>query len=100
MSIVSTCRGVAFFGPISMLLIIGIVRAASNVPPEPALRVPQTEMGITQLPNEKLDWFLDAKFGMFIHWGLYSGARAGRVGHGTRGDPAGEISSVCISRKR
>jgi len=36
-------------------------------PPEPAVRVPQTSMGITQLPNEKMDWFLDDKFGMFIH---------------------------------
>jgi len=48
-----------------------------NVPPEPAVRVPQTEMGIAQLPNDKLDWFLDAKFGMFIHWGLYSGPGQG-----------------------
>jgi alpha-L-fucosidase len=77
MSIVSTCRGVAFLGPISMLLIIGVVRAAPNAPPEPALRVPQTEMDITQLPNEKLDWLLDARFGMFIHWGLYSGPGRG-----------------------
>jgi len=46
-------------------------------PPEPAVRVPQTSMGIAQLPNEKLDWFLDAKFGMFIHWGLYSGVGRG-----------------------
>src|SRR5450759_2042032 len=48
-----------------------------TAPPEPAVRVPRTSMGITQLSNEKLDWFLDAKFGMFIHWGLYSGP-----GHG------------------
>src|SRR5438067_4967279 len=51
--------------------------AMDNVPPEPAPRVPQTEMGITQLANEKLDWLLDAKFGMFIHWGLYSGPGQG-----------------------
>jgi hypothetical protein len=60
-----------------MLLIVGVARGESNVTPEPALRVSQTEMGITQLPNEKLDWFLDAKFGMFIHWGLYSGPARG-----------------------
>ena len=23
-------------------------------------------------PNQKLDWWRDARFGMFIHWGLYS----------------------------
>ena len=42
-----------------------------------AVRIPRTEMGVAQLPNEKLDWFLDAKFGMFIHWGLYSGPGRG-----------------------
>jgi alpha-L-fucosidase len=47
------------------------------LPPEPAIRIPQTQMGIAQLPNEKLDWLLDAKFGMFIHWGLYSGPGRG-----------------------
>jgi alpha-L-fucosidase len=45
--------------------------------PMPAVRVPQTEMGITQLSNDKLNWLLDAKFGMFIHWGLYSGLGRG-----------------------
>ncbi len=44
---------------------------------QPAARVPQTSMGVTQLPNEKLDWLLDAKFGMFIHWGLYAGPGRG-----------------------
>ena len=48
-----------------------------SAPPEPAPRVPQTQMGITQLSNEKLAWLLDAKFGMFIHWGLYAGPGRG-----------------------
>jgi alpha-L-fucosidase len=48
-----------------------------DVPTRPALRIPQTQMDITQLSNEKLDWLLDAKFGMFIHWGLYSGPGRG-----------------------
>ena len=26
------------------------------------------------LKNERTEWFTDARFGMFIHWGLYSGA--------------------------
>ncbi|MES2438020.1 MAG: alpha-L-fucosidase [Verrucomicrobiota bacterium] len=42
-----------------------------------APRAPGEEMGIARLPNEKLDWLLDAKFGMFIHWGLYSGPGRG-----------------------
>jgi len=51
--------------------------AEASGPPAPAVRVPQTSQGIAQLPNEKLDWLLDAKFGMFIHWGLYSGVGRG-----------------------
>jgi alpha-L-fucosidase len=43
-----------------------------NIPPEPAPRIPQTQLGITQLSNDQLTWLLDAKFGMFIHWGLYA----------------------------
>jgi alpha-L-fucosidase len=35
-------------------------------------RVPRESVGITQLENEKMNWFLNDKFGMFIHWGVYS----------------------------
>ncbi|MDR2473811.1 MAG: alpha-L-fucosidase, partial [Tannerella sp.] len=24
--------------------------------------------------NERAQWFVDARYGMFIHWGVYSGA--------------------------
>lgn len=27
-----------------------------------------------ELTNEKAGWFTDSRFGMFIHWGVYSGA--------------------------
>jgi len=30
------------------------------------------EGGFFQLPDDEVEWFLDAKFGMFIHWGLYA----------------------------
>src|SRR5947209_13542906 len=51
--------------------------ADGAVSPQPAARIPQTQMGVAQLPNEKLQWMLDDKFGMFIHWGLYSGIARG-----------------------
>ena len=63
--------------------VVGLTLAIAQTPSmdpalsEMAMRVPRTEMGISQLPNEKLNWLLDAKFGMFIHWGLYSGAGRG-----------------------
>jgi alpha-L-fucosidase len=30
-------------------------------------------LGIKTQPDEKLKWLHDAKFGMFIHWGIYAG---------------------------
>ena len=62
-----------------IFLIVGSAMADTSqaIPDAPAERIPQTQMGIAQLPNEKLDWLLDAKFGMFIHWGLYSGPGLG-----------------------
>ncbi len=33
-----------------------------------------TLAGAQKLTNERAQWFTDARFGMFIHWGVYSGA--------------------------
>ena len=49
----------------------------TDKPPQPTERVPKTEMGVTQLSAAQMKWLLDAKFGMFIHWGLYSGPGKG-----------------------
>jgi hypothetical protein len=35
-------------------------------------RVLKQENSVAQLPNEKMEWFLNDKFGMFIHWGVYA----------------------------
>lgn len=40
-------------------------------------RSPKTDLGIQQQPNSKMEWLLDAKFGLFIHWGLYAGPAKG-----------------------
>jgi len=37
----------------------------------------KTEKGITMQPDSKMQWMQDAKLGMFIHWGLYSGPAKG-----------------------
>lgn len=42
-----------------------------------AQRIPKTDLGITQQPDSKMEWLLDAKFGIFIHWGLYAGPAKG-----------------------
>ncbi len=48
----------------------------SGIHPFPP-RVPTIDLGIKSQPNEKLDWLLDAKYGMFIHWGIYAGPASG-----------------------
>lgn len=35
-------------------------------------RILKEDNGVTQLPDDKMDWFLNDKFGMFIHWGVYA----------------------------
>lgn len=35
-------------------------------------RILKEDVGVKQLPNEKMNWFLNDKFGMFIHWGVYA----------------------------
>src|SRR5208337_2160889 len=78
-------RGLAAALVLSTVAMVSAADAQPGVPAEPARRVPQTQMGITQLSNDKLDWLLDAKFGMFIHWGLYSGPGGGKWNWGNQG---------------
>lgn len=60
-----------------------IERVGDYTPPKPAGIRPlpprrQVEhLGLKSQPDGKLDWLLDAKFGMFIHWGLYAGLEKG-----------------------
>ncbi len=35
-------------------------------------REPKTDFGIRQQDDAAMKWFQDAKFGMFVHWGLYA----------------------------
>ncbi|MFF4838416.1 alpha-L-fucosidase [Streptomyces sp. NPDC001315] len=53
--------------------------AASSPQPVPLLplRIPKLDLGIEQQPDEKIQWLQDAKLGMFIHWGVYSGPAKG-----------------------
>ncbi|MCX5051309.1 MULTISPECIES: alpha-L-fucosidase [unclassified Streptomyces] len=51
--------------------------AAGEPLPLPPLRIPKIDMGVEQQSNEKIQWMQDAKLGMFIHWGVYSGPAKG-----------------------
>ena len=48
----------------------------AGIPEQPGREV-KTELGIAMQPDEKMQWMWDAKLGMFIHWGLYSGPGRG-----------------------
>lgn len=45
--------------------------------PEKAKREIKTDEEITMQPDEKIEWMVDSKLGMFIHWGLYAGPAQG-----------------------
>jgi alpha-L-fucosidase len=45
--------------------------------PEAPTREIKTDLGIEMQPDEKMQWMLNDKIGMFIHWGLYAGPAKG-----------------------
>ncbi|MFJ3307219.1 alpha-L-fucosidase [Streptomyces sp. NPDC086549] len=53
--------------------------AAASPQPLPLLplRIPKSDLGIEQQSDEKIQWLQDARLGMFIHWGVYSGPARG-----------------------
>ncbi|MCU0791621.1 MAG: alpha-L-fucosidase [Opitutaceae bacterium] len=57
----------------------------------PVVPEQKSEGGVAQLPPEDMKWFLDAKFGMFVHWGVYSSVDKGNewVMHNRRHTPEG-----------
>jgi alpha-L-fucosidase len=62
-----------YLGPAAGDAYAGATNSIATLPP----RVPGIEFDIAQQPNDRLSWLLDAKFGMFIHWGLYAGPGKG-----------------------
>jgi alpha-L-fucosidase len=45
--------------------------------PEAPKRIIETDLGIQMQPDHKIQWMLDDKLGMFIHWGIYAGPGRG-----------------------
>lgn len=50
--------------------------AYTGIPAAPERKL-ETDLGIEMQPDEKMQWMLDDKLGMFIHWGLYAGPAQG-----------------------
>lgn len=44
---------------------------------EPVIPPQVSELGVATLPQSAMEGYLDAKFGMFIHWGVYSAIEKG-----------------------
>jgi len=45
--------------------------------PQTIKRETKSDLGLEMQPDEKIQWMLDDKLGMFIHWGLYAGVAKG-----------------------
>ena len=48
----------------------------SGIPDAPKREV-KSDRGVDMQPDKKMQWMLDDKLGMFIHWGLYAGPAKG-----------------------
>jgi alpha-L-fucosidase len=60
---------------ISALMLLGAAlatRGANTPPPAPAAAVPAADTESAAAKEKRLEWFRHDKFGLFIHWGLYS----------------------------
>jgi len=58
-------RGISQSLPLQVCLALLSVRAAVAQPGAKPLPAPKSQ-------DEKMQWFRQAKFGLFIHWGLYA----------------------------
>ena len=54
----------------ALTFIVALVVATSVAA---SAREVKTDLGLAMQPDEKIQWMLDGKLGMFIHWGLYAG---------------------------
>ncbi|MEV7026079.1 alpha-L-fucosidase [Kitasatospora sp. NPDC093558] len=70
MTVAATAGSVAMTTP-------AYAATAADPLPLPPLRIPQTDLGLEQQPDAKIQWLMDAKLGMFIHWGVYAGPAKG-----------------------
>ncbi|HEY3331776.1 MAG TPA: alpha-L-fucosidase [Capsulimonadaceae bacterium] len=57
-------------------------------------RNPVSDLGVMQQSNDQLQWLHDAKFGMFIHWGLYAGPAKGEWHQHTSSVPTDEYARL------
>lgn len=67
----------AYIDEITVKRIGDFVEPVYNGIPERKTREIKSDMGIKMQADEKIEWMLDDKLGMFIHWGLYSGPGKG-----------------------
>jgi len=66
---------------------LGLVLGSFSYGATPEKGRSDAELKLTETQDERLEWWRDAKFGMFIHWGLY--AQAAGFWNGER-PPQGE----------
>lgn len=68
---------IAWADNISIVRTGGYVAVTENGVKPLLLRQPRSDLGVRQQPNDKMEWLLDARLGMMIHWGLYAGPGKG-----------------------
>ena len=56
----------------TLLLLAGVLSTAATIPPATAQDSGNTPAASAEDKAARIKWWRDARFGMFIHWGLYS----------------------------
>ncbi len=81
-------------GPIILLTGLTVqTTVAQNIPDAPVREV-KNDLGLTMQSDEKIQWMLDGKLGMFIHWGLYAGPARGEWYMENNGVPIDEYRKL------
>jgi len=83
--------------PFLLILCLLNLNTPAQIYPLPE-RIPRVDLEIIQQSNEKLTWLMDGKFGMFLHWGLYSGAENGEWYMNWAGIPINEYRKFAIPK--
>src|SRR4249919_3799765 len=58
--------------PSALAAVAGADRLAAAVGADPRVGPSQTPARSDPAKEKRLEWFRDAKYGLFIHWGLYA----------------------------
>ncbi len=89
----SQMKRILFVPAFALMAVNAYAQLPDGFPPVEK-RTVKADMGLTMQPDEKIQWMLDGKLGMFIHWGLYAGPGKGEWYMENQGIPIEEYRKL------